>query len=515
MHITLTQIVLILWGLLLLAALLQYGGLLESLRALKGIGVKLVAGLVTVVAVAAVIYRSNGYMTPEREGWIVRGRTPADSVSPGFNTKARFRSLAQPLGRVTDRNGTLLAGYHFDEHLKRTYPAGSVTAHMVGYWTGPLRDGMGIEKALTMLNDSLHDDLPHDVKLALDLRLQRDAMRALGGRFGAIVVMDASNGEVLAAANYPTFDPDSVWYDEAWTRYVRDTLNRPLTSRAIKDNFSPGSSIKPFIAAAALQLGTPLPEQSGFVCTGTYTPVRGTSEITEHGSAHGRVDMARAMRYSCNVYFSYLAYGLVGFRPAKAYLDSIGFDERLRWNSAAFLNEYRTLLPARSWVKGRDEIAKSRLGIGQASVKSNPIHVAVLMAGIANGGIFHSPMLERGRVPDTLHWHMSPAIARKLDALLREPLLPGGTAAKAFAGIGSRGIEVFGKTGTADREPDGREPSWFISYGRKNGRTFAVVVAIQNRNGMFAGDLNAPMARRMYEALDGYGYYSERPGAHR
>jgi cell division protein FtsI/penicillin-binding protein 2 len=367
-----------------------------------------------------------------------------------------------------------------------------------------------VEKALTLVNDSLRDDMPHDLKLTLDLRLQRDAMSALGGKIGAIVVMDASNGEVLAAANYPTYDPDSIASNTAWARYVRDTVRRPLTSRAIKDNFSPGSSIKPFIAAAALHLGTPLPESRGFVCTGSYVPVPNTKPITEHGSAHGGVDIKRAMRYSCNIYFSYLAYGLLGFDAAKDYLDSIGFDQRLEWNSGAFFNEFSTLLPAKSWVKGRDEIAKSRLGIGQASVKTNPVHMAAMVAGIANHGIFYRPTLEMGRRPDTLRWFFDRAETATLEDLLREPLLPGGTAAGAFGGFDRRGITVYGKTGTADREPDGREPSWFISYGRKNGRTFVVVVAIQDRRGEFAGTLNAPMARRMFEALDGYGYFGKK-----
>lgn len=509
MPITLTQIVLILWGLLLLAALVQYGGMLESLRRLRARGAGIALGLAVLGLAGAALYRGVAYMTPEREGWIVRGRVPADSVSAGFNTKSRFRSLAQPLGRVTDRTGALLAGYTMRRHLERTYPAGSLTAHIVGYWTGPLRDGVGVEKALVMVNDSLRDDRPHDLRLTLDLRLQREAQRALGGRMGAIVVMDASTGEVLAAANEPTFVPDSIWSDEAWNRYVRDTVRRPLTSRAIKDNFSPGSSIKPFIAAAALDLRTALPEQreGGFVCNGEYVPVPRTKPITEHGSAHGAVDLARAMRYSCNIYFSYLAYSIIGFNQASGYLDSLGFNARMPWNTGAFLNEYATLLPARSWVKGRDEIAKSRLGIGQASVKANPLHIAALLCGIANGGTFLRPTLEMGRRPDTMRLDMSHATAAALEKLLREPLLPGGTAAGAFSGIDRRGITVFGKTGTADHEPDGREPSWFISYGRKNGRAFAVVVAIQDRNGLFAGELNVPMARRLYEQLDALGYY--------
>jgi cell division protein FtsI/penicillin-binding protein 2 len=505
---TLSWLLLILWGLFLLIVVIQYGGVIESLRVLKGVGVKAILAIAALGAIGAVLYRTTGYMTPEREKWITRGRIPGDSVSLGFDTKSRFRSLGQPLGRVLDRNGVALATYRYDEHLKRTYPAGAATAHIVGYWTGPLRDGVGVEKALTLLNDSLRDDMPHDVRLTLDLRLQRDALRALGDRMGAIVVMDASNGEVLAAANYPNYEPDSVWSNSGWRRYALDTVRRPLTSRAVKDNFSPGSSIKPFVAAAAYHNHVMLPEAGGFVCTGSYVPIPGTKPITEHGSAHGRVDINAAMRYSCNIYFSMLAYRIVGFGSAKNYFDGIGFDERLRWNTGIFLNEYSTLLPAVSWVKGRDEIAKSRLGIGQASVKTNPIHMATMVAGIANGGLFIRPTLELGRPRDTLRWGMDPTTAAALEGLLKEPLLPGGTAASAFGGIGSRGITVFGKTGTADKEPDGREPSWFICYGRKNGRAYAVVVAIQDRNGQFAGPLNAPMARRMLEALDGYGYFA-------
>lgn len=503
-----TFIVLGLWALLLIALYLQYGGAVESLRVLRGKGIRAVLGIAVLGVLGAAAYRSTIYMTPERERWVERGRVPADTVSRGFDTKGRFRNLAQPLGRVVDRNGVLLAGYGLHEgHLRRQYPLGGTTAHIVGYWTGPLRDGVGVEKALTLVNDSLRDDLPHDARLTLDVRLQRDAMKALGGKFGAIVVMDAASGEVLAAANYPTYDPNRIWNDSVWAGLVRDIRTRPLTSRAFKDNFSPGSSIKPFIAAAALHLGAPLPEERGFVCGGSYEPVPRTKPITDHGSAHGAVDLAAAMRVSCNIYFSRLAYQFVGFDQARRYMDSLGFDARLRWNTGIFLNEYSTLLPALSWVKGRDAIAESRLGIGQASVKTNPIHMATMLAGIANGGYFPRPVLEMGRPADTLRWDLTPANATALELLLREPLKPGGTAAGIFSAVERRGITVFGKTGTADREPDGREPSWFISYGRKNGRAHIVIVAIQNRGGQYAGALNAPMARRMYEALDEYGYY--------
>ncbi|MCE7934468.1 MAG: hypothetical protein DYG96_07735 [Chlorobi bacterium CHB2] len=502
-------IILSLWALLVGAALLQRGGVWESLRKIERRGARIVLLSVAGVLAAGVFWRAYFTITPHAQQLIVRGEVAGDSVSAGFNTKARFRGLAQPLGNVTDRNGEMLAGYALrGGHLRRTYPAAEATAHLVGYWTGPLRDGVGIEKGLALLNDSLRDDLPHDLRLTLDVRLQRAALKSLDGNIGAVVVMNAANGEVLAAANYPTYDPNRVWNDTAWRRYVRDLQNRPLTSRAVKDNFSPGSSIKPLIALAAHDLSAPLPEESGFSCVGHYAPGRGITPISEHGAAHGRIGMPAAMRYSCNTYFAHLAYRLVGFGAVAGYLDSLGFNRRLRWNTGAFLNEYSTLLPATSWVRARDEIARTRIGIGQASVKVNPLHMAVLVSGIANGGRFIRPTIELGRQPDTLRWKINPNSAQWLRKLLREPLLPGGTAAAAFGGMEGSGITIYGKTGTADREPDGREPSWWISFGEKNGKRYAVVVAIQNRHGQFAGQLNAPIARTLYQTLDRLGYFN-------
>ncbi len=508
---SLTSIMLVTWGFLIAVVVVGYGGVIDSLRRWENRGGRWLLLTVAAGLIVATYFRASGYMSAEREAWIAQGRVPADSVSRGFDTKSRFRSMAQPLGRIMDRRGRVLAEYRLrDDHLVRAYPVGPPTAHIVGYWTGPLRDGVGVEKALTILNDSLRDDLPHDVRLSLDVDVQQDAMRALAGNDGAIVVIDAGSGEVIAAANNPVFDPVGVWSDDMWGQYVRDMKRRPLTSRAVKDNFSPGSSIKVLIAAAALSRRTVLPEAKGVVCTGAWTPSSRIKPITEHGSAHGAVDLARAMRVSCNIYFARLAYEFVGFDVAADYLEGLGFNERLQWNTGLALNRYGTLLPASSWVKGRDEIAKTRLGIGQASVKTNPIHFATVIAGIANGGVFLRPALELGRRIDTLPWRMTPSVAERVRQLMREPLKPGGTAVGAFPGGVVAGITVYGKTGTADPEPDGREPSWFVSFGEKEGRRYVVVVAIQNRHGQMAGGLNAPMARKMYESLNRHRYFDTR-----
>lgn len=510
----LSYLLLLLLALFLFGQVVSRGGLRDSLALIRGRGTRLSLLLIVAFLGTFLVWRSTFYMNDEREGLIVRGDAPGDTVSIGFDTKGRFRSLSQPLGRVFDRNGFLLAGYVIREgHLQRYYPAGEVAAHLVGYWTGPIRDGAGVEKGLVMLNDSLRDDRPHDVSLALDLRLQQAAMQTLDGREGAIVVIDASGGQVLAAAAYPSFNPNRVRDDDTWRDYATDAAGRPLISRAVKDYYSPGSSIKPLVAAAALQLNTSLPENNNFVCTGEYVPGRGIKPITDHGSAHGRVDLAAAMRVSCNTYFSYLAYSLVGFDAMKRFLEAFGANRRLEWNTGIFLNEPGGLRIAASLVDARDEIARSRIGIGQASVKLNPIHAAVLYAGIAQGGRFFAPTLELGRAPDTLRWALDAPVAEELANLLREPLKPGGTAAGVFGGMESRGVTIYGKTGTADREPDGRSPSWFSSFGEKNDRRYAVIVVIENRRGKYAGSLNAPMANRMYEELNRFGYFNPLPSA--
>lgn len=491
-----------------LGLLLARGGMVDSLVAIQSRGARLLIPLLFVLVAGGLFARVFTTMDAETERLIVRGEKPGDTISRGFDTKGRFVGMTQPLGRLFDRNGMELATYGLvDRHLARIYPAGPVTAHLVGYWTGPLRDGVGVEKGLIYYNDSVRDSRPHDVTLSIDLRLQEDAMRALGGRAGAIVILDPSNGQVLAAASNPTYDPVGVWDAEKWQQYATDETRKPLLGRAVKDRYSPGSSIKPLVAAAALHLDVPLPEEKGFVCRGEYDPGKGIKPITDHGSVHGKIDLEEAMKVSCNVYFASLAYELIGYDRMKRFLESLGANYRLSWNGSLPLNRTGSLRIAPSLVEASDEIARSRIGIGQASVQFNPLHAAVMYGGIAQGGVFLAPTLESGVMPDTLGGRLRAAVTEELAETLRGPVEPGGTAGGVFSGFANRGIRVYGKTGTADREPDGRSPSWFSSFAEKNDRRYVVIVALENRRGSYAGELNAPMARKVYEALDQYGYF--------
>ena len=508
---TLLNIGLIVLVLLFLAGLwMARGGAVESLRQIDGRGFRLTVLALGVLLIGGLVTRVLITMDDETERIIVRGSEPGDTISRGFDTKARFVGMTTPLGRVFDRNGqTLAATTLVGRHIGRLYPAGGVASHIVGYWTGPIRDGVGVEKALVYLNDSLRDRRPHDITLSIDLRLQEEGMKALRGKAGAIVVINPRTGEVLAAASNPTYDPAAVWDNEAWRTYAGDEATKPLLGRAIKDIYSPGSSIKPIVAAAALHYDLPLPEENGFVCRGEYEPGPGIKPIADHGSAHGKIDLDEAMKVSCNVYFSHLADEVIGYDKMKRFLESLGANYRLAWNSAVPLNQPGALRIGISRVEAADKIARSRVGVGQASVKLNPLHAAIIYGGLAHGGIFLAPTLESGLLPDTLGARLRAVDTDRLAKALRGPIEPGGTAGGVFNALKRKGIEVYGKTGTADREPDGRSPSWFSSWAEKGSRQYVVVVALENRRGQYAGSLNAPMARAMYEALNLYGYFEE------
>lgn len=504
----LTIATLVLTTLFVVGLVVSRDGLVDALRALRGRGPAITLGLLGLLLAGGLFARSFVTMDGETRERIVRGTEPGDSVSRGYDTKGRFAGMTQPLGRVFDRNGRLLAGYSLvDEHLGRIYPGGSSTVHVVGYWTGPLRDGVGVEKGLVYRGDSLRDGSLEDALLTIDIRLQSDALDALEGRTGAVVVYDPSNGEVLAAASLPTWEPESVLDGDAWRALVTDEARRPLVSRALRDRLSPGSSIKPIVAAAALAGDVPLPETEKFVCTGSWTPGPDLPPITCHGETHGAIGLDKAMAVSCNTYFASLAYDRVGFGGMKDFLERLGANGSLDWNARLPLNQRGALRMISSRVEAADDIARSRIGIGQASVELNPVHAAMIYGGIANGGRFMRPAIEVGLQPDTLDYVLPARVADELAKALRGPVRAGGTAAGIFSSLERRGIIVYGKTGTADREPSGRSPSWFSSFAEKGDRRYVVVVALEDRRGATAGRINAPIARRMIDALDRYGYF--------
>jgi penicillin-binding protein 2 len=353
----------------------------------------------------------------------------------------------------------------------------------------------------------------------IDLELQRVAEEALGEHLGAVVALDPNNGEILALATNPRYDPN----DLTWGRFdatVWETLTsdpaRPLVNRAAQGLYPTGSVFKVVTAAAAME-GAGFPPQTTVNCTGSWAGL-GPGWVKHDWllTGHGAMDFRSAIVRSCDVFFWEMGLRLNGIDvellPSYSHLfgygelaglDALDESEGLvpdpEWKEEYFTGEGNPF-----WVPG-DAV---NLAVGQGDLLATPLQVANMMAAIANGGTLYRPHLvmrisgtpyedevnftasERGRVP--LSETNMQVIRDGLDGVTSDP---GGTALRAFDGAA---FSSAGKTGTAET-PDEKPHAWFAGYAPLEAPQIAVAVIVENsgEGSVFA----APICRQVMEAF--------------
>lgn len=404
-------------------------------------------------------------------------------------------------GTIFDVKGEKLA---FSPEIgKRIYPYGAVTAPITGYLDEKI-GSTGIEayKGAELTGHSrvfgrfgpvaqlFSSDRGDDVYLTIDAGLQKTAYEALGERRGAVVVLDAQSGAVLALVSRPSFDPADI--PSEWDVLRTDEAS-PLLNRAVQGLYPPGSTIKPLILDAALKnQSTSLNEI--FDCTGALEV--GDTRIHEsHGAVHGKINVEQALIESCNVTFGTLALRLGGKNLQEAF-ERFGFFRTAEGDmaeTASHLPDFASL--------GEGDMAQ--IGIGQSTLLVTPLHMALLAAAFANEGVVMKPyMIERIVTPggvtiDRKHeekWFEATTSKRAalIDGFMEEVVKKGtGTSAEVA------GVRVTGKTGTA--ENTGKDHAWFIGSAEVHGRKAAFAIIVENSGG--GGSEAAPIARRLIARL--------------
>jgi penicillin-binding protein 2 len=226
-----------------------------------------------------------------------------------------------------------------------------------------------------------------DVFLTLDLELQRLAERLLGPRDGAVVALDPRNGEVIALASTPTFDPNLFVNGigrEAYAR-LRDSPHRPLFNRAIKGQYPPGSTIKPMVALNGLEADVQQREDE-IHCRGYYR-LEGRGRRFRDWKAHGTVDLADSVAQSCDVMFYDLALRL-GMEQMASFLRRFGLGQP---TGIDIPGERGGLIPDPQWkrrARGETWYTGETLihGIGQGYMQTTPVQLATAAAMLANRG---------------------------------------------------------------------------------------------------------------------------------
>jgi len=386
-------------------------------------------------------------------------------------------------------------------YLTRTYPYGETFAHVLGYvgridiaeaqridadlYTGTTHIGKtGIER---YYEDELHGTPGHErievnadrrqigtiesvapgpgknLYLSIDARLQRAAEAAFTGRAGAAVAIDPRNGEVLALVSVPTFDANLFVNGIGQIDYSRliNDPQKPLLNRAIAGGFLPGSMMKPYVAAAGLELGMRKPSDT-VVSTGEFH-IPGQARGYRDDFPAGVVNMKTAIAESVNTYFYTLAYEM-GIERFSQGLGRFGFGAK---TGIDMVGESAGVLPSREWKRGRSKEPwypgeTVVAGIGQGYWVVTPIQLASAAASIASKGVLRTPRLLRAEqnelnappqpvlpllprgttITSAAHWR---AIADGMIGVVNEA---GGTA----LGLGKDFPYVIaGKTGTAER----------------------------------------------------------------
>ncbi len=349
----------------------------------------------------------------------------------------------------------------------------------------------------------------NDIVLTVNSKLQKISQQALKGKKGAVVVLNASTGAVLAMVSSPTYDinlfSDGISHKE-WKKLIGDP-DRPLFNRALNGEYMPGSIVKPLTAIATLKYG--INPYEPIFCNGASKI--GTTKLRcwswKYGG-HGPIDMAEAIKQSCNVYFVEVG-KKIGLNYIAAIYKSVGIGEK----SGIELPDKSGKLPSRNLKKrlnGRvwNEYDTALISIGQGLVTLTPLQAAVLAAAIGNGGTVWRPYIIQSVKSHTgkpLFYNIPreksiiPLSKEKLNIVQHgmfkvvQDLNGSGKRAK------SQVISLSGKTGTAQVGPRNNitHNTWFIGYGRYEKQLFSIAILVEGGKG--GGMTNAPIAKEIFE----------------
>ena len=459
-------------------------------------------------------------------------------------------------------------GVDIQARLFRQYPLGQTASHMIGYigrvnkkeaerleasedaanYRGTEYIGKeGIEKSYEKhlhgitgydeievsaggrANRTLSRTAPtpgNNLILSVDIELQKIVEKAFGDRRGALVAIEPETGDILAYVSMPTYDPNLFveGIDAKSWEELNTSLDKPLLNRALIGSYPPGSTFKPYMALASLELGKRTPEFAIF--DPGYFMFGNNRFRDDKEGGHGRVDMYKSIVQSCNTYYYVLANDL-GIDAIHDFMKPFGFGQL---TGIDLENERRGVLPSQDWKRTaykRPEMQKwyagetISVGIGQGYNSFTPLQLAHAVANLSNNGVVMKPhlvkMVENGTtkarkltVPkESYRIKLKPenieVIKQAMIGVTKE-----GTSARSFA---NAPYSSGGKTGTAQAAAMSknvkydaskiaerlRDHSLYIAFAPADKPKIALAVIVENAG--FGAAAAAPIARM---AMDYY-----------
>jgi peptidoglycan glycosyltransferase len=450
----------------------------------------------------------------------------ADALkADGRNARTLYASYSVERGAITVDGQPIAQSVPSGDQYKfqRTYPGGPMYAPVTGFVAlfgeptgieGALNDylsGRANEQFLDQINSIITGQSPKgaSVELTIDPVVQQAAWDALGDNEGAVIAIDPTTGAILAMVSKPSFDPnalavhDTELVQELYQQLLDDP-NSPLINRTIRGDLDPpGSTFKVVVTATALERGLPpdtqFPNPPTLLLPGTDSTIRNSGGDDCGGGA--TVSIADALRLSCNVPFAQIGLQLGG-RAIFEQAEKFGFGEQFRIPMLTEASEYPRAL---------DDPQLMLSAFGQGSVRVTPLQMAMVSAGVANGGIVMNPTLVESvtapdlRVIDELTPSEFGRALSQENAITLTQLMVQNVSNGAGSNASIDGVEVAGKTGTAENGEDEPYTLWFTGFAPASAPEVAVAVVVQNGGGQgqngTGNGLAAPIAKAVMEAV--------------
>jgi peptidoglycan glycosyltransferase len=439
-----------------------------------------------------------------------------------LNARPQIEQQRIERGVIRARDNSVLARSALgkaDLYSRRYTAAARSFAHAIGY--DFLRVGraglersrndelIGTRNQLTSILDQLTGKrrVGDNIVTNLDPRAQRVALRALGGRKGSVVAIEPATGKVRVMASTPGYDPENLDDDGVFKRLSTDDENSPLLNRATQAGYAPGSTFKVVTAAAALDSGRFTPDST--VSGKSPIIVSGVPLNNFSNQQFGAITLTTALTNSVNTVWAQVALTLGRQRMAN-YMRRFGFGsdppldypDAQMFASGVFDLRQQKLIPANS---RRGDIG--RVGIGQERLRVTPLQMATVAATVANDGVRMRPRLtsrivdQDGRTvrrvaPQRAQRVMAAASARQLNKMMGNVVREGTGTSAALAGI-----EVAGKTGTAEVSLRGLNQPWFIGFAPRLKPKVAIAVTVERVQGGLGGVVAAPVAKQVMQEL--------------
>ena len=458
--------------------------------------------------------------------WI-QGINAEELQANPYNKRALYDSYQVQRGSIFAGSEVIASSVRSDDlySWQRTYPDAEMWAPVTGYMNPVLGSATGLEQAMNSalagagssqffarLERSVSGKPARgsNVLTTLDPDVQRAAYEALSDYKGAVVAMEPDTGRILAMATSPSYDTnllavhDTASVTAAYDRLVADPT-KPLYNRAIAGDLDPpGSTFKVLVAAAALASGEYTPE-STFDNPAEWTLPGTSTQITnfDNGTCGKgkKATLATALRLSCNIPMAQLAVQL-GDDAIREQAEKFGFNTSFELPLKTTASTYPEVL---------DEAQTALTGFGQSDVRATPLQIAMISAGIANDGVVMNPRLVDSVVGSDLSVQErfeSTEFSQALTADQAETMtqmMIANVREGAASGARIDGIDVAGKTGTAEHGPGDPYTLWFTGFAPAENPEVVVAVMVQDGGGLgqngTSNGIAAPIAKKVIEAV--------------